>query len=183
MVSDDLADTRVEVLAGSAMLDSEGAAEGGFVKLLFHGSTIQIATPGRYRVDAEPAQLRVYDGEAEVARGGDSTSTKIEASQLMPLDGAPVVKKFTEGSDGLLDIWSDERHSMIASNMLNSQSITDPLFDSGQDAAGDYLSYAGPYGGYIPLAAMPPVTWLGGYYGVQSVRVSLSGLRLRGGGL
>jgi FecR protein len=161
MVSDDLADTKVEVLAGSAVLDSESAPAGDFVKLLFKDATIRILQPGRYRVDAEPAQLRVYEGQAEVTRDGRPAT--IEASQLFPLDGAPVVKRFTEGADGLLDIWADERHSMIASNMTDANTITDPLFDTGQVSSSDYLSYVGPYGGYIPLAAAPPIA--GGYYG------------------
>ncbi|MGA2716952.1 MAG: FecR domain-containing protein [Bryobacteraceae bacterium] len=161
MVSDNLSDTQVEVLAGSSMLDSEGAAAGSFVKLIFRDSTIQITKPGRYRVDAEPPQLRVYQGEAEVT--GNGSHTKIESSQLLPLDGAPVVKRFTDGADQLLDVWSDERHSMIASNLVSSQAITDPLLDTGTDSAADYLSSLGPYAGYMPLATVPPV--MGGYYG------------------
>jgi hypothetical protein len=110
-------------------------------------------------VDAEPPQLRVYQGEAEVTHNG--SPMKIESSQLLPLDGAPVVKRFTDGSDELLDVWSDERHSMIASNLVSSQAISDPLLDSGTDSAADYLSAMGPYAGYMPLAAMPPL--MGGY--------------------
>jgi hypothetical protein len=162
MVSDKLSDTQVEVMAGSVVLDSERAPAGDFVKLLYKDSTIRIMKPGRYRVDAEPPQLRVYEGQAEVARGA-ADPVKLESSQLFPLDGAPVVRRFTEGADGLLDIWADERQSMISSNMTDSQSITDPLLDTGQVSSADYLSYVGPYGGYIPLAAVPPI--MGGYYG------------------
>ncbi len=154
MVLDNLSDTQVEVLAGSAILDSEAAPDGNFVKLIFKDSTIRIVEKGRYRVDAEPPQLRVFDGKAEVMRNGMPTT--LESSQLMPLDGAPVVRRFTDGADGLLDIWSDERQSLIASNLLDSKSISDPLLDSGQDASGDYLAYLGAYGGYIPMAAVPP---------------------------
>jgi hypothetical protein len=74
-----------------------------------------------------------------------------------------VVKRFTEGTDGLLDIWSDERHSLIASNLSNSQSIYDPLVDSGPDGLGDSLASLGAYGGYIPMAGLPTV--MGSYYG------------------
>lgn len=169
MVLDNLSDTQVELLAGSAILDSEAATDANFVKIIFKDSTIQALKKGRYRIDADPPQLRVYEGEAEVLRNGGSTT--LEASQLMPLDGAPVVRRFTDGADGLLDIWSDERQSLIASNLLNSQDITDPLLDSGgTDPAGDYLAALGPYAGYIPLATVPPV--MGGYYGYGSVGYS-----------
>jgi hypothetical protein len=179
MISDSLSDPRVEVLAGSAMLDSESAAKDGFVTLLFKDSAIRFIKPGRYRIDADPPQLRVFEGQAEVSKNGarDGTPTTIESSQLMPLDGAPVVKRFTEGADGLLDIWSDERHSLIASNLLDSQSITDPLLDSGQNGSGDYLSSLGAYGGYIPMAGLPSM--LGGYYGYNTL--GFGGLGYYGG--
>jgi hypothetical protein len=161
MVSDDLSNSQVELLAGSAAIDSESASPGSAVQMIFRDSTIRLLKPGRYHIDADPPQLRVFAGAAEVVKNGNPVT--IESSQLMPLDGAPVVKRFTEGADGLLDIWSDERHSLIASNLLNSQSITDPLLDSGSDGSGDYLSSLGAYGGYIPMAGLPTVT--GGYYG------------------
>ena len=78
---------------------------------------------------------------------------KIESSQLMPLDGAPVVKRFTQGSDGLLDLWSEERGSLIASNMVNSQSISDPLLDTGPGVPADLASYIG----YMPLATVAAI--------------------------
>ncbi len=160
MLSDSLSDTRVELMAGSASIDSANAPAGDFVKVVFKDSTIRILKPGRYRVDAEPAQFRVFEGEADVAR--DGKSTKIESAQIMPLDGAPVVKRFTQGSDGLLDIWADERSSLIADKMVNSQSVTDPLTDNGPDLSADLTAPLGPYAGYIPLAGAP--TMVGGGY-------------------
>jgi hypothetical protein len=163
MLSDSLSDTRVELMAGSASIDSANAPAGDFVKVVFKDSTIRILKPGRYRVDAEPAQFRVFEGEADVAR--DGKSTKIESAQIMPLDGAPVVKRFTEGSDGLLDIWADERSSLIADKMVNSQSVTDPLTDNGPDLSADLTAPLGPYAGYIPLAAAPTIVGGGYAYG------------------
>jgi hypothetical protein len=151
MISSDIDDTKVELLSGSSILDSTRAPDGEFVKIIFKDATIRILKPGHYRMDAEPPQLRVYEGEAEVVRTG--SQVKIESSQLMPLDGAPVVKRFTEGSDGLLDVWSEERGSLIASNMASSQSISDPLLDSDPGVPADLASYIG----YMPMPAMPPV--------------------------
>jgi hypothetical protein len=168
MISDSIADTQVELLSGSAILDSSKAPAGDFVKIIFRDATIRIVKPGHYRMDAEPPQLRVYAGEAEVARIGvtdDGKPIKIEASQLFPLDGAPVVKRFTQGSDGLLDLWSEERGSLIASNMVNAQSITDPLLDNGPGVPADLSSYIG----YMPLATIGPLG-TGNYgYGYPSI--------------
>jgi hypothetical protein len=152
MISSDIDDTKVELLSGSSILDSEKAPEGAFVKILYKDTTIRFPKQGNFRIDAEPPQLRVYQGEAEVTRNGNQSPVRIAASQLMPLDGAPVVKRFTQGSDGLLDIWSEERGSLIASNLANSQAITDPLLDNGADVPADLASYIG----YMPVV-MPPV--------------------------
>ncbi len=151
MISGDIDDTQVELLSGSAILDSSQAPAGAFVKIVFKDAAIRILKPGNYRMDAETAQLRVYAGEAEVSRNGNPV--KIEASQLMPLDGAPVVRRFTQGSDGLLDIWSEERGSLISSNMVNSQSISDPLLDNGPAVPADLASLIG----YMPMTTMPPL--------------------------
>jgi hypothetical protein len=151
MIAGDIDNTQVELLSGSSMLDSARAPDGQFVTIIFKDATIRILKPGHYRMDAEPPQLRVYEGEAEVTRNGKPVT--IAASQLMPLDGAPVVKRFTQGSDGLLDLWSEERGSLIASNMLNSQSISDPLLDNGPAVPADLASYIG----YMPMVTMPLV--------------------------
>jgi hypothetical protein len=163
MISDSLSDTRVELLGGSAVLDSERAPAGDFVKIIFRDATIRILKPGHYRMDAEPPQLRVYDGEAEVARNQNQVT--IESSQLLPLDGAPVVKRFTQGSDGLLDLWSAERGALVASRLTNSQTITDPLLDSGPGVPDDLSAWIG----YVPAAPAPPLTArVYGGYGLQS---------------
>jgi hypothetical protein len=156
MISDNIADTRVELLAGSSILDSAKAPEGQFVSIVYKDSTVRITKPGHYRIDADPPQLRVYEGIAEVTGVGITNNGKplrIQASQLLPLDGSTVVKRFTEGSDSLLDLWSAERGDLIASNMVNSQTITDPLLDSGPGVPADLASYIG----YVPLASMAPL--------------------------
>jgi hypothetical protein len=174
MVSNDISNTQVELLSGSAILDSAKAAGGDLVRVTFRDASIHFLKPGHYRMDAEPPQLRVDDGEAEVKR--DGKTTQLEASQLLPLDGASVVKRFTKGSDGLLDLWSAERGDLIASRMLSASAISDPLLDPGPGVPADFASYVG----YIPpaslplpstgLAPPPPIGWgglgfgYGGFY-------------------
>jgi hypothetical protein len=150
MISDSIADTQIELLSGSAILDWAKAPAGDFVKVIFRNSSMRILKQGHYRLDAEPPQLRVYDGEAEVTRDGKTTN--IRAAQLLPLEGAPIVKRFTQGSDGLLDLWSEERGELISSKMVNAQTITDPLLDSGPGVPADLASYIG----YMPLATVAP---------------------------
>jgi len=171
MLSTDIDDTRVELLSGSAILDSAQAPAGSFVKIVFKGETIRPVKPGNYRMDADPPQLRVFKGEAEVspndaAKKGEPVA--VLAAQLMPLDGSTVARRFTQGADGLLDIWSDERGSLIASNLVNSQSISDPLLDNGAAVPDDLASFIG-------YAGLPPATSGLGTYGSPGVYPTYSG--------
>lgn len=155
MVADSLADTRVELLGGSAVLDSSGAPGNTPMTIALHDSSVRFVTPGKFRLDSDPPQLRVYEGDAEVQENGKTV--KVGPSQLLPLNGAPIVRAFTDGSDGALDLWSDERHTMIASNLTDAQSIGDPLTDPDPTLAGNY-----GYPGYIPMLGYPGM--IGGPY-------------------
>jgi hypothetical protein len=140
MISSRLTDTKVELLYGSAMLDSTEALENSAITLIFKDKQVHTSKPGKYRIDSDPPQFRVLQGTAEIA--GSGGSIKLLADQMIPLDGASIVKRFTAGSDDLLDIWSDERHFMIASSLSNAQSVTDPAnTDDSQVASGDLGAY------------------------------------------
>ncbi len=145
MISGSLGDTRVELLGGSAVLDSSAAPGKTPVTLVVHDAAVRFVAQGTFRIDSDPPQLRVFEGEAEVASKGNTV--KVRASQLLPLDGATLVRKFTQGSDNLLDLWSDERHSLIANNITDAQNIGDPLVDPDPDYA--------PLSGYLPLIGPP----------------------------
>jgi hypothetical protein len=147
LISGDLSDTRVELLAGSVIVDSAKSPPGDFVKILFRDSTVRFLNPGYYRIDADPPQLRVYEGRAQFTRD-DQTPVTVSASQLLPLDGAPIVRRFTEGSDGLLDLWSAERRSLMSSRVGINAQLADPFFY--QDMAG-----LNPNLGYLPYTTAP----------------------------
>jgi hypothetical protein len=150
MISADLGDTKVELLGGSAILDSSTAPGKTPVSVTVKNAVVRFVTPGKFRIDAEPPQLHVFKGDAEVDDNGHTT--KVAAEQLLPLDGATIVRRFTQGSDNLLDLWSDERHTLIASNLTDAASINDPLLDSSSMIPGDST-----YLGYVPLASIPPL--------------------------
>ena len=161
MVADGLADTRVELLGGSAVLDSSGAPGNTPLTITLNDSSVRFVTPGKFRLDSDPPQLRVYEGDAEVQE--DGKTVKVAPAQLLPLHGAPIVRAFTDGSDGALDLWSDERHTMIAANLDDAQHIGNPLTDPDPDP-----TMAGNYGypGYIPMLGYPGVVgpYPGGVY-------------------
>jgi len=73
MVSNKLSDSKVEFLAGSAVVESSGdlAQKEDSVTILYKDATVHLRKKGIYRFDSEPAQIRVFAGEAEVESGSN----------------------------------------------------------------------------------------------------------------
>jgi len=67
MISNKLADTRIEVLSGSVIGEVGELLQNNAITLIFNGVDVSLLKRGLYRIDFDPAQLRVYDGEARVS--------------------------------------------------------------------------------------------------------------------
>lgn len=160
MISSVLADTRIQLLSGSAILDSGNAPADAAVTLIACESRIRIEKPARLRIDSDPPQLRVEKGEATVERDGHVTT--VTADQMVGLNGAPVVRRMTDGTDDALDLWSQQRNRLIYLSLANDRNILDP--GTADSAAGDTDLSA--WLGYMPPAAILPLT--GGYGAVNT---------------
>src|SRR5271167_2991240 len=66
MVANALSDTRVELLAGSAVVDSAGPSPGTSVTLIYRNWNVRFLEEGVYRIDSDPPRLCVPQGKAEV---------------------------------------------------------------------------------------------------------------------
>lgn len=153
MVSDTLSDTQLELLSGSAILDS-GNSAGQPVTLLVNDARVRVEDPSRLRVDAQPPQLRVEKGKAHVERNGNDFV--VNADQRLPLAGSSIVQRMTEGSDDMLDLWSLQRNRLIYLNLASAQRIADPADNTGADVNA-FLGMpadAGIWTGLLP----PPTT-------------------------
>ncbi len=76
MISNKLADTRVEILAGSALVEVGELLQDNAITLQFHDAQVALLKKGLYRVDADAGRLRVYDGEARVTSGSQTIIAK-----------------------------------------------------------------------------------------------------------
>ena len=161
MISSSLSDTRVQLLSGSAILDSGNAPADPTVTLIACETRIRVEKPTRLRVNSDAAQLRVEKGDASVER--DGKVTRVEADQMLALTGAPVVRRMTGGTDDALDEWSQQRNRSIYLSMANDRNILDPGADSGTGATDADLD---AWLGYMPPAAVLPLT---GSYGAVNV--------------
>lgn len=112
MLSDRLEDTRLELIGGSIIVDNAVEVKGDTVTLVYKDAVIKLEKNGLYRLDSDPAQLRVYAGEASVTQGGQSVT--VRKAQLLPLNGALVAEKFDPKSGDALLRWARRRAEYVA---------------------------------------------------------------------
>ena len=143
MISNRLVDTRLELLAGSAVVEADQIAKDTNVTVLCKEGLVSLPKAGLYRFNAEPAQLKVFKGDAEVDLGGNPTT--VSAGHMIGLsDGTASVAKFDLDDTDTLDRWSHRRGSYLA--MANA-SAANSLMNSGSNYPG-YGVWSN--GGYLP---------------------------------
>jgi hypothetical protein len=153
MVSNKLSDSQVEFLAGSAMVEasSQLAQKENSVSILYKGASVHLRKSGIYRFNSDPAQLRVYSGEAEV--NGESNSLTVRSSHLVALDSLVAVEKFDAKDGDALSRWSERRGEYIS---MANVSAAKYVNDSGSGMSSNGWFY-NPYFGmftYIPMNGM-----------------------------
>ncbi len=112
MASNSLADTRLELLDGTAILDNLNANSSDATVLIFRGSEVRFPKPGVYRVDYDLGELQVYSGEAEVAHHG--VSSAVDPSHLYYFALELTTSKFGDGAMDEFYDWARNRSDIIA---------------------------------------------------------------------
>jgi hypothetical protein len=159
MISNRLIDTRLELLTGSAVLEIADLAKEATVTVVCKDGTISLNKVGIYRIDAEPGQLKVFKGTADVALHGETVS--VAAGKMLTLSGAVAsAEKFNIADTDSLDHWSRRRSELLANANISAA----------KQANGSGYGTADPcygYGGYrTGPFARPWGTWgYNPYYG------------------
>jgi hypothetical protein len=186
MLSTRLADTRLELETGSAILQSNDALPGNSVTLIYKDWQVRVGAKGVYRIDSDPAQLRVYDGQVEVRPAG-GPPVKAKAGQTLPLSTVLVPEQTLGPPGDAFNSWAFERSEAIAAdNATAAQIVDDPALYpdlanlSGLSLAGytyfpptigaPYMSYSQYmsrpyYGGMPPYVVGTGYGFRYGYYG------------------
>src|SRR5579862_3295940 len=98
MLSNNLDDTRVELLSGAAVLDQgSDTLANTSVTLLYNLDQVHILKAGRYRFDTEPPQVKVESGDAEVTANGKSVEAG--AGYVVPFDDKLTARRLLRDSD------------------------------------------------------------------------------------
>lgn len=174
MLSNQLDDTRVELLSGSAVLDQgSDTLANTSVTILYNLDQVHIKKAGLYRFDSEPPQVKVERGAADVTADGKS----IEAGEgyVVPFEGKLVARKLLNdpglnkpGDD--LDNWNSTRGESVDQNNQRAANTSDlsGVIDGWQNNPDAVLQSLG-IPPYIPgMSSMVPPAGYGSYGGYGS---------------
>lgn len=164
MISNRLADTRVEFLSGSVMLDSVTASESAPITILYGAYQVHIQKHGRYRFNSDPPELRVKIGEIEVLSGSDSA--RVTGGYLVSFSGELVTRQFADETGDRLDSWNRTRNNSISENNLTAVGTADlsTVVDGWQNDPDALLralvmsTYAPPLSTRTPLSTYAPLS-------------------------
>lgn len=124
LLSDDVTDTRLQLADGSILLECADTVKGNRLAVSFRDAVVTIRSDGLYRLDAEPGELRVYDGRATVEIAGRLVT--LRKGRALALDSSLASRKFDVNRGDAFLRWSRRRAETIAmANLAAATSIHD----------------------------------------------------------
>lgn len=174
LVSDDLADAKVRLLAGAIVVSASEFPKGVMVTVLAGEDEIRISEPGIFKVDFGRAEIAVQEGRVDVLRA-DGTSIRVRKERSLALGNAnaSLVKiDKNEPADALM-LWARSRdHHIQVANLSAAREMQTSGFTRGMSFAslGMYSSFGtwfyNPYFGmytFVPFGQGLMSPW-GAYY-------------------
>ena len=158
MIRNRLTDTRLEMTRGSGLVEVMEILKDNAITFYVNGASIGLEKAGLYRLDSDPAQLRVYKGKARVVR--DDTEIVAGKGKLVELGSFLVAAKFDSKQDDALYRWSSRRSGYLErANLSAARSLERYGYQSGRS-----LWRWNPYFGmftYVPYRGsyMSPFGW------------------------
>ena len=127
MVANDLADTRVELQTGSAIVDSGEPNSGTSITLIYKDWRVHFLQKGIYRINSDPPCLWVRTGQAEVFTGTNAQPIAVGRAMSLPFAEVLVPEPASDLSDDAFSEWAiGRRQSIVADNAITAQIDEDP---------------------------------------------------------
>lgn len=126
MVTNELSDTRIELLAGSAVVDGAGPGPGTSVTLLYRKWSVRLLEQGRYRIDADTARLWALHGNVQVSAGDDQRRVSVEQGMFLRFAEVLVPERSVDRLRDGFSTWAEARQQAIAADNAITASTLDP---------------------------------------------------------
>jgi hypothetical protein len=126
MLDNRLLSTRVEFLSGSMILESDdpmASVKDLAVTVVYKDYQLQPMKFGIFEMTSDPAQMKVYRGQADAGAGVARTAVK--EGHLLVLSAALLTEKFDEKQVDDLYLWARDRGAALsAANMASARSLS-----------------------------------------------------------
>jgi hypothetical protein len=159
MLDNRLVSTRVEILSGNVIVESDDpqmTIKDSPVALIYKDYEIQLIKHGLVEIGSDPAQMKVYQGEAVVSTTGSRASVK-EGHQVS-FSAALLTEKFDMKTGDDLYLWARDRsESVSAANMSSARTLN-------SNGSGYGLVNGGGYGTGTGYGSTGLGGWNGGWY-------------------
>jgi len=169
LISDSLDTPAFELKAGAVVLEVAEISKRTSLTVTWKEVTITPTKHGVFRVDADPAGLRVFDGEVLVTSEG--RSVKVGKAKMLPFDGTWAWVKFDREQMDALDRWSGRRAAYVATaNPSTARSVLRPTrgFGSYWGCGWAWNSYFGSVT-YVPCNGTYNSYYGYNFYGLNTV--------------
>jgi hypothetical protein len=158
MLSNALADTRLEVVSGSALVEVGELLEHNSITFEVPGSKMELGKKGLFRIDANPASLRVYEGQARVT-DGSKTLTARKGHQIDFATAELADTRFDAKETDAFYRWGSRRAEYVAAANVISARVT-----SNSDYSSSFISNPGawswnPYFGMFTFLPSDGIYW------------------------
>jgi hypothetical protein len=150
MVSNELTHTRVELLAGSAIVDSAEPGPGTSVTLLFRNWSVHSSEQAVYRIDSDPPRLWVFQGKAEVSAGKNEDAQLVGPGMDVPFAPVLVPTRSARPPHDALSQWAEGRQQSIFADNTIAANIQDPASLSLSNSDVDSFTY-------FPMLGLPSI--------------------------
>jgi hypothetical protein len=138
MVDNELLHTRVELVAGSAVVDSEQPISATSVTLTYTKWSVRFLDQGVYRIDSDPPRLWVLEGKAEVCADNHEAAISVGKGMDMPFAQVLLPEKSINPPRDAFSSWAEGRRQSILADNAIAANIQDPgsmdLGTSGPDS-------------------------------------------------
>lgn len=161
-----LADTRITLAHGNALIEIDQLISGTHVEVTFGPTSVDMLKKGLYGFAGDPGVVRVFDGKADVI--GQTSHDDAGKHDQIPLTDNPTLRKSTfdenQAKQDPLFVWSSARsRAESEQNKLVSQNPAG-YYPSGEgwywDPYTNFYGFWGPGSFYSPFG----FSFFGGYY-------------------
>jgi len=142
MLDNRLISTRVEVMSGNVIVESDDpqmSIKDSPVSLIYKDYEIRMVKHGLVEISTDPAQVKVFNGEAVVditsgyiGSGAANSRATVKEGRLLNFSAALLTENFNDKVGDDLYIWARDRsQSISAANMSSARSLNSGGYGSG----------------------------------------------------